>query len=256
MNGASMAPALSWETGCLAAAVFLLAGAVKGVIGVGLPTFSMALLALWMPPAQAAALLLVPSLATNVWQAGPVRTLAPLCRRLAGLQAGVVVGTVGGALAFGAPSGRAGALLLGLALVGYAAWGLAGRALRVPRTRLDWLGACAGAATGLLTALTGVFVIPAVPYLQGLGLEKDELVQAMGLSFTVSTLALGVGLGLQGEATGPQLAASLWMLPAAAVGMVAGQRLRARMPVAAFRRCFFVGLAALGAWMVWRAVRG
>lgn len=256
MNGASMAPALSWEAGCLAAAVFVLAGAIKGVIGLGLPTVAMALLALWMPPAQAAALLIVPSLTTNVWQAGPLRTLGPLSRRLAGLQAGVVLGTVGAAQAFGPPSGSAGALLLGLALVAYAVWGLAGRAMRVPLAMRAWLGPCVGVATGMLTALTGVFVIPAVPYLQGLGLEKDELMQAMGLSFTVSTLALGASLGLQGEAMGPQLAASLWMLPAAAVGMLAGQRMRARMPVATFRRCFFVGLAALGAWMVWRAACG
>ena len=56
------------------AGAFLLAGAVKGVIGMGLPTVAMGLLGLVMPPVQAAALLVVPSLATNVWQmlAGPV----------------------------------------------------------------------------------------------------------------------------------------------------------------------------------------
>ena len=57
----------------LIAGVFMLAGVVKGVIGLGLPTISMGLLAVLMPPAEAAALLIVPSLATNVWQmlAGP-----------------------------------------------------------------------------------------------------------------------------------------------------------------------------------------
>ena len=57
----------------LIAAIFLLAGLVKGTIGLGLPTVSMGLLGLLMAPAQAAAMLLVPSLVTNVWQllAGP-----------------------------------------------------------------------------------------------------------------------------------------------------------------------------------------
>ena len=54
-----------------------------------------------------------------------------------------------------------------------------------------------GAATGAITAATGVFVVPAVPYLQTLGLQRDALVQAMGLCFTVSTLALGAGLASQ-----------------------------------------------------------
>ena len=48
--------------------VFTLAGFVKGVVGLGLPTITMGLLSLVMAPAQAAALLVVPSLVTNVWQ--------------------------------------------------------------------------------------------------------------------------------------------------------------------------------------------
>ena len=51
------------------AGAFLLAGFVKGVIGLGLPTVSIGLLGLLMTPAQAAAILVVPSLVTNVWQA-------------------------------------------------------------------------------------------------------------------------------------------------------------------------------------------
>ncbi|MFS2167775.1 sulfite exporter TauE/SafE family protein, partial [Variovorax sp. Varisp62] len=76
-----------------AAAVFLLAGVIKGVIGLGLPTVSMALLALWMPPVQAAALLIVPSLVTNVWQTGPRASFVPVLERIGGMQAGIVAGT-------------------------------------------------------------------------------------------------------------------------------------------------------------------
>ena len=56
------------------AAVFLLAGFVKGVIGLGLPTVSMGLLAAAMPPAHALAIVIVPGILTNIWQtfAGPL----------------------------------------------------------------------------------------------------------------------------------------------------------------------------------------
>ena len=60
----------------------------------------------------------------------------------------------------------------------------------VPARGERWLSLAVGVATGLITAATGVFVIPAVPYLQALGLDKDDLVQALGVSFTVSTVAL------------------------------------------------------------------
>ncbi len=66
----------------------MLAGFVKGVLGLGLPTVSMGLLAVAMTPGQAAATLVVPSLATNVWQmvAGPhFRALVKRLGRHAGL---------------------------------------------------------------------------------------------------------------------------------------------------------------------------
>ena len=58
----------------LVAGTFLLAGLVKGVIGLGLPTVAMGLLGLAMPPVEAAAMLLVPSLVTNVQQLLSFRT--------------------------------------------------------------------------------------------------------------------------------------------------------------------------------------
>jgi uncharacterized membrane protein YfcA len=233
-------------------AVFVLAGLVKGVIGLGLPTISMALLALMMTPARAAALLVVPSLITNVWQIRPWSGLAPVLRRLAPMQVGVVVGTLAGALLFGAPSGHTASLLLGLALIVYAAWGLAGFRLVVPRSAERWLGPLIGAATGVVTAATGVFVIPAVPYLQALGLPRDDLIRAMGISFTVSTIALGFSLFAQSQYSGPLLTTSLLMLVPAIVGMQLGEWLRRRLSPELFRRIFLVSLVLLGAHMMIR----
>lgn len=236
----------------LVSAVFVLAGLVKGVIGLGLPTLSMALLAVWMPPAAAAALLVVPSLVTNLWQLQPWYSVVPMLRRLAGMQLGIVAGTLLGGWCFGAPAGSGAMLALGLALAGYAAWGLLGRSLALPERHEAWLGPVVGALTGAVTALTGVFVLPAVVYLQALRLPRDELIQAMGLSFTSSTLALGVALAGQGGYSTPWVGASLAMLVPALAGMALGQRLRQRISVAVFRRCFFIGLALLGLYMAGR----
>ncbi|WP_205736693.1 sulfite exporter TauE/SafE family protein [Acidovorax cavernicola] len=237
-----------------AAAVFLLAGAIKGVIGLGLPTVSMALLALWMPPAQAAALLIVPSLVTNLWQTGPRASFGAVFRRIGGMQAGIVVGTLGGALWLGVPAGAWASLALGVALVAYALWGLTGRQLHVSDARARWLGPVVGAATGLVTAVTGVFVVPAVPYLQALGFQRDALIQAMGISFTTSTVVLALGLAVNGSYPTAVLGGSVAMLAPAVGGMVLGTWLRQRLPVAVFRRCFLVGLALLGAYMALRAL--
>jgi uncharacterized protein len=235
------------------AAVFALAGFVKGVVGLGLPTISMGLLAIVMPPVQAAAILIVPSLVTNVWQmlAGP--GLAPVIRRLWPMMAGVCLGTWAGMGLMTGGSGKFGAAFLGVALVIYAITGLASIRFHVRPVQEAWLGPLTGAVTGLITAVTGVFVIPAVPYLQAIGMEKEELVQALGLSFLVSTLALAVNVAAAGALTTATAPAALLALATACAGMWAGQALRLRLSPAAFRRWFFIGLAVLGAYLALRA---
>jgi hypothetical protein len=111
-----------------------------------------------------------------------------------------------------------------------------------------------GAATGIVTALTGVFVLPAVPYLQALRLDPEDLVQALGLSFTVSTLALGIALAADGQVQAPHLGGSLLGLLAALAGMWLGQTLRTRMRPGSFRLWFLLGLMGLGAHLMLRAV--
>jgi len=170
------------------------------------------------------------------------------------MQAGIVVGSLGGALWLGVPGGAGATVALGAALVAYALWGLTGRQLHVPAAHERWLGPLAGAATGLVTAVTGVFVVPAVPYLQALGLQRDALIQAMGISFTTSTVVLAIGLAGNGGYPASALSVSVAMLLPALAGMALGTWLRRRLPVAVFRRCFLAGLAFLGVYMVAHAL--
>lgn len=230
-----------------AALTFTLAGLVKGVIGMGLPTIAMGLLAEAMAPAEAATLLLVPSFVTNLWQLAAGPDCRALIRRLWPMLCGIGVGTLAGSGLLAEDRGGRAAMALGGALIFYALLGLAKVRLAVPRRWERWLGAPVGLATGLVAAATGVFVIPAVPYLSALGLEKDALVQALGLSFTVSTVALGGSLFFGGAVQGGLAGSSLLALVPALIGMVLGQRLRALVDAASFRLCFFLGLLALGA---------
>lgn len=231
--------------------IFLLAGTVKGVTGMGLPTVGVGLLVLLMPPAAAAALIVVPSLATNLWQAFDGPTWKPLVRRLWPMLAAICVGTaVGGALPLGAPGASA---ALGAVLAVYGGLGLAPK-LRpaVPPRAEPALRPVVGLLTGAVTAVTGVFVVPATPFLGALGLGRDALVQALGLSFSVSTLALGALLAARGGFGGGAGFASLLALLPAALGMALGARLRRAMPPELFRRVFFGGLVALGAHLLQR----
>jgi len=237
---------MGWALSLLVMMTFLLAGTVKGVIGLGLPTVAMGMLGLAIAPAQAAALLIIPSIVTNVWQLAAGGELRALVKRLWPMQLGIFIGTALGMLWLSIDGGSWVVRALGAALLLYALSGLFLPTLRVATQREPWLGPVCGVITGVITSATGVFVIPAVPYLQALGLSKNQLVQALGLSFSVSTLALAAGLYWRGNLGGGELNASLLALLPAMLGMWLGQWLRQRISALLFKRVFFIGMALLG----------
>jgi uncharacterized membrane protein YfcA len=241
------------RTHMLVAAVFALAGLVKGVIGLGLPTISMGLLALVMTPLEAAALLVLPSFLTNLWQmiAGP--SLRAVAGRLWPTMLGVCFGTWAGAGLMHEAHARLSSGLLGAALALYALTGLGSLHLAVGKAHEPWLGPAVGTVTGLITAATGVFVMPAVLYLQAIGLEKEELVQALGLSFTVATIALTLNVASAGALKVALAGPAFGALAMACAGMWIGQALRRSVQPAVFRRGFFVGLLGLGLYLAARS---
>ena len=236
------------------AAIFLLAGFVKGVIGMGLPTVAIGLLGLMMTPAQAAAILVVPSLVSNIWQFAVGGGLIALARRLWPLLAGICVGTLIGALFLPHSGSGQATLWLGVALAVYAGLGLVKVQFSVPPRAEVWLGLLIGMMTGAVTVATGVFALPGVPYIQALRMDRHRLVQALGLSFTVSTVTLALALQHAGEINAAQIGPSLMGLAFVLVGMGLGQMLRGRVSPETFRLCFFLGLLALGLHLALRGL--
>ena len=170
------------------------------------------------------------------------------------MNVGVCLGTWAGAAFLSGLGGPYGAPALGIALMVYAVSGLAALKLAVPAYAERWMGPFAGASTGAITAATGVFVLPAVPYLQAIGLTKDELVQALGLSFTVSTLALAVTLAGSASLTMGLAWPAIAGVVVALGGMRLGQAVRARLSPRTFRLWFFAGLLVLGAYLAARGL--
>jgi uncharacterized protein len=239
----------------LIALTFLLAGLVKGVIGLGLPTVVIGLLSIVMAPAQAVALLIVPSLATNVWQflSGPSR--GALSRRLWPMMAAVFGATlIGGLAGILSGDGVKASIALGFVLIIYGLSGFVTAPFSVPPSSEPWLGPVVGGLTGLVASATGIFVLPGGAYLQALGMDRDTFVQALGLLFTVATVALAVVVTGAGAFRGETaLASSLAVIPALG-GMMLGRAVRGWISERTFRFCFFAGMIVLGLHLVSRLI--
>ena len=90
-------------------------------------------------------------------------------------------------------------------------------------------------------------------YLQAIGFEKEQLVQALGLAFTVSTVALAVNVAIEGGLHLSLMSDTAAALAFAGVGMCIGQALRRHMSPAAFRQWLFAGLLLLGPYLAVRS---
>jgi len=243
-----------WDAATLAivAAVFLFAGFVKGVVGLGLPTIALGLLTATLGLMDAIALMLVPAFMTNVVQALVGGHLAALLKRLWRLLATLCLGVWLGTVLLAGADKQAMSGLLGILIFLYAAVSLATPPIPAPGRHERWLSSAYGIVAGIATGLTGAYTM-GVPYLEALRLGRDELVQAMGLFFLVSTVALA--LSLTGNALLPTslgLLSLLALIPAF-LGMAGGQWTRRRVPEAQFRRLINGFLLLLGAYIAARA---
>ena len=233
----------------LIAAVFLLAGFVKGVIGLGLPTVAMGLLAVSMPPAHALAIVIVPAIVTNIWQTFVGPYLRDVTRRLWPLMLGTAIGIWCGAGLMTGPYARYGTIVLGILLVIYAIVGLSEVAFSVSRAHEKWVGGIVGLITGVVSAATGVQVIPSMPFMQAIGMEKDELVQALGVFFTVATVSLAFNLTSAGLLNTSTTVPGAVAMVGAFTGMYTGQSIRSRLEPEAFRRWFLIAMILLGIYL-------
>ena len=234
--------------------VYILAGFVKGMVGVGLPTISLAMLAIILELKEAMLILLAPSLITNLVQALAGGRLYELTKRLwlfllslfllTWFSTGVLVAANGNLLKIG----------LGIILLLYCASYFSRVKIPKPGKKEKWLSPFMGGLTGVTTGLTGTFVVPGVLYLQRMELNRNTLVQAMGLSGSVATISLGVSLGGRDVLSNELLFISSSMVIPALIGMALGNIVRSKIDEDLFRKFFFFSLSAIGMGIVISAV--
>ena len=230
-------------------AVFFFAGCVKGVVGLGLPTISIALVAAVLGLKEAMVLLIIPSLVTNMVQAITGPHLKMILGRIWVFLLGLGLFTWGatGVLVKANPSILT--FSLGGILIIYATVSLCNFRITIPKKKEKWLSPIFGSLTGVSTGLTGTFVVPGVLYLQALGLEKNSFVQAMGICFTTATLAIGLSLGGRGVLSMDlTILSGLAVIPAL-IGMKIGSLIRDKLPERTFKKVFFLSLLVLGGWI-------
>ena len=239
----------------LAFCVFLFAGLIKGTIGLGLPTISLGLLTAFIGLPQAMALMLVPAFLTNVWQALAGGHARQVMHRVWPFLLAATITVPIGTSALTLVDLDLLSALLGVLLISYSAVNLAGLRLMVEARREGWVGPVLGAINGVFSGMTGSYSVPGVMFLQGIGLPRDQLIQAMGMLYLGSTIALAAALGGSGLMSASLGFGSLLAVVPALTGVFIGQKVRRRLSETQFRRVFFVALLLLGIYIFLESIR-
>lgn len=246
-----------FETAALAliALVFVLAGTIKGTVGIGLPTAAVGMLSQSMDPRLAISLVVFPSLLSNAWQIWRLGGLVETVRRFAVFLVciSVTILIVSVTVATRIQTDWL-ILVLGGVIVAFSVMSLAFRPPAIP-ARFDRIGqVVAGTASGIMGGFTAIWAPAMVPYLMGRGLAPDVFMRATGVIILTGTVVLAAGYGSAGVLTGPVAALSLAMVLPAIAGFQIGERLRRHLDAERFRKLVLLVFLAMGLNLIRRAV--
>ncbi|MBF0380156.1 MAG: sulfite exporter TauE/SafE family protein [Magnetococcales bacterium] len=233
---------------------FVIAGCVKGVVGIGLPSVSVTLLTISIGLPEAMGLLLMPTFVANIFQAVVGGSTGQLLKRIWSFLLMAVLFVWLGSLIFINVNLDLVSSLLGATLIAHSLISLANFQITVPKSREKIMGILLGAANGTLGGMTGSFVIPGVLYLNAIGLPRDLMIQAVGMLFALSTAALAVAMGHNNI-----LSFDLWLLSSvsvipAIIGMILGKYIRSMLSEKIFKKVFFISLFSLGFYILTRSI--
>jgi uncharacterized protein len=228
------------------AGAFVVAGIAKGAIGMGMPPIAIGLMSFALPLESAIAIMVLPTMVTNVWQAIYGGGFRPLMRRFGTMATTAMVGILGVGLLFsnlGSPSttGWVGVLLVLYSLLALTPW-----RPKVPRGAERWANPLVGLASGAVAGTTGVAAVPFLPYMQSLDMDRHELVQALGIMYVFITGMLAVSLALHGAYHLTNIAGGIGAVAPIMLGVWLGQKARRRLSPETFRRIFILGMLGVG----------
>ena len=237
---------MDWVDYAFILTAYVVASGIKGLTGIGFSTSCLPIMALRLDLKIAIPLVIVPSVVSNLvvmLQAGRFREAVS---RFWPLYLASMPGLIIGLTVLVAIDGDIAKAILGLVLISYALWALGNKtfSLSVEWERL--LKMPAGFCTGFVNGLTGSQVMPVLPYLLSLKLDKNAFVQSINISFTLSSLIMLVGMNRFGHLSLNTLLTALGgLIPVLLTVYLAG-RLQGRLTGAFHRTLVLSFLLVMG----------
>ncbi len=230
--------------------IFFFAAFMKGITGLGFSTICVPLLTMIVGVKDAISLVLLPSILSNLVTMRTAGQFNVTIKRFWPLFLATIPGLLAGLYFLAGSGDELGSAILGAVLIFYAVFTLLSPELILPKKREKHLYIPVGLTTGLINGATGSQVMPVLPYLMSLQLERNQFVQALNCSFTLSSLIMIVGMSALSILSFENFLLSLSGGLCVFAGVHMGTIYRNRMPPAVFRNMILVFLILLGVSLI------
>ena len=248
-----MSASVTTDVILLAVVVFLLAGTVKGVLGIGLPTISISMLAQFVDPRVAIAFLLLPALITNTWQiyrgGQVIRSVKKLWPFVSTMSVVLFISSLFAARA----SSKILVLGIGIMVVLWTITSLIRRPPSIPPHLDRPLQFALGALSGVMGGLTAIWSPPMVIYLLSSKCDKEDFVRFTGFMILCGTVPLVSGYLLNGLLDKKLAFVSLLMIIPTLIGFSVGEYLRRFLRGQQFQRAVLVLFFLMGLNLIRRS---
>ncbi len=232
----------------------LCGGLIKGALGVGTPLLTVPLMALVVPPQVAVALMAIPVVVANVWQASSARNPRAVVARFWPTFCCLLVGTWAGVKILAVIDDRMLLLLVGIAVIAFAILQGSSYKLHLPTRAEKAAGAGFGLASGLIGGISSMFGPMLIIYLVSIrNFTKNEFVASISFLYIGAVVPWLLTLIYYGILRGDLLLASAAATLPVSIGLFIGQRLRHRISERHFDRLVLAVLLASGGTMIWRS---
>ena len=234
----------------LSALALFAGGAVKGLVGIGIPLVSLSLLSLFLPLADAVILLPVPIIVANVWQSIVTPHFVSAIRRFWPLVLAMLIGTVAGAHVLTTLDAASLNLLVGTLVVLFTLSSIMNPELRLPVRFERGVGVVAGAVGGFMGGISALFGPPIILYLTSLRLDRESFVGVISSIYLCSAVGLVIVFGSVGVMSQAQFVESAVASVPLMLGVWAGQRFRGGIREAVFRKLLLVVVLGVGVRLI------
>ena len=230
----------------LLSAIFVLAGTIKGTVGIGFPTTCLGLMTLFIDPRLAISYVLIPMLIANAWQVFRSGETRAALKRYLPFALTLMIGVYTVFLLTVSAPDRVLLTTLGAVIVIFVLINFWNPTLRIPNRHDTKAQITGGVVAGVMGGLTSVWAPPLFVYLTARQASKAEFVRATGLLIFAGSIPLVLGYAGEGFLTLENSLISTLLIIPTLIGFALGEKIRARLSEKAFRKALLFIFLVLG----------